>query len=270
MLLRSAVVSLLSAVLPLGLFATGALALLQDGDLQRIPSPGDDFNIDTGKLLAPILIPRVPGTDGSVTTQRHFVDFFSTQLPEWQIVWQNSTSKTPATGDTDVPFSNLVFRRDPPGARVGKLSRFTLVAHFDSKLQPTGFIGATDSAAPCAILLHVARSIEDALKAKWAAGGTDQWDTPEGVQIILLDGEEAFVSWTDTDSLYGARYPVSPLSISGSRRRADLFQPERWLPNGSRIPALPGHFSNHRSIPSASLYCLTSLAPAGPASRHTS
>ena len=27
-----------------------------------------------------------------------------------------------------------------------------------------------------------------------------------GVQILLLDGEEAFVSWTATDSLYGARY----------------------------------------------------------------
>ncbi|KAM4058775.1 peptidase family M28 domain-containing protein [Hirsutella rhossiliensis] len=199
MLLRSSLVSLI------GLFSTRALTLLDDGDLRHIPPPGDDFNILTGKLLAPILIPRVPGTEGSVTTQRHFVDFFSNNLPEWQLVWQNSTSKTPATGDTDVPFSNLIFRRDPPGARVGKLSRFTLVAHFDSKLQPTGFIGATDSAAPCAILLHVARSIEDALKAKWAAGVADELDIPEGVQIILLDGEEAFVRWTDTDSLYGAR-----------------------------------------------------------------
>jgi glutaminyl-peptide cyclotransferase len=26
-----------------------------------------------------------------------------------------------------------------------------------------------------------------------------------GIQILLLDGEEAFQSWTDTDSLYGAR-----------------------------------------------------------------
>lgn len=35
-------------------------------------------------------------------------------------------------------------------------------------------------------------------------GGTVEMDM--GVQILLLDGEEAFQSWTDTDSLYGARY----------------------------------------------------------------
>jgi glutaminyl-peptide cyclotransferase len=27
----------------------------------------------------------------------------------------------------------------------------------------------------------------------------------KGIQILFLDGEEAFVSWTHTDSLYGAR-----------------------------------------------------------------
>jgi glutaminyl-peptide cyclotransferase len=26
-----------------------------------------------------------------------------------------------------------------------------------------------------------------------------------GVQVVLLDGEEAWVSWTDEDSLYGAK-----------------------------------------------------------------
>ncbi|RGP55485.1 glutaminyl-peptide cyclotransferase, partial [Fusarium sporotrichioides] len=49
---------------------------LSDDVLQNIPSPGDDFDIKNGKLLAPILIPRVPGTEGQVRTQKHFVDFF--------------------------------------------------------------------------------------------------------------------------------------------------------------------------------------------------
>ena len=26
------------------------------------------------------------------------------------------------------------------------------------------------------------------------------------VQLVFFDGEEAFVSWTDTDSLYGSRH----------------------------------------------------------------
>jgi len=35
--------------------------------------------------------------------------------------------------------------------------------------------------------------------------GGDGLEEEKGVQIILLDGEEAFLSWTATDSLYGAR-----------------------------------------------------------------
>lgn len=182
--------------------ATGSMTLTDD-DLRNIPSPGDDFDITSGKLLAPILIPRVPGTDGQLVAQKHFVDFFSESLPDWEVEWQNITSKTPVTGDKDVPFSNIIFRRDPPGAKPGQVGRLTLVAHYDSKYEPHGFIGAIDSAAPCAMLMHVARSIDEALTAKWR--DDDGLDEPKGVQIVFLDGEEAFAHWTETDSLYGAR-----------------------------------------------------------------
>lgn len=208
--LPALLVALLVAFLAL-LDPAAGLMTLSDDDLHNIPSAGDDFDIKDGKLLAPILIPRVPGTEGSLKAQKHFVDFFKTTLPEWTIEWQNSTAKTPATGDKDVPFSNLIFKRDPPWAKPGDIGRLTLVAHYDSKYTPTGFIGAIDSAAPCAMLMHIARSIEDALKAKWDKmdenGEVDLGvDDIQGVQILLLDGEEAFVHWTDDDSLYGARY----------------------------------------------------------------
>lgn len=208
------VVAIFALILSILHPAAAGLMTLSDDDLHNIPSAGDDFDIKDGKLLAPILIPRVPGTEGSLKAQNHFVDFFKTNLPEWSIEWQNSTSKTPATGDKDVPFANLIFRRDPPWASQGDIARLTLVAHYDSKYTPAGFIGATDSAAPCAMLMHVARSIEDALKAKWdkiqqSDDAALDLEDAQGVQIILLDGEEAFVHWTDEDSLYGSRYEVS-------------------------------------------------------------
>ena len=183
---------------------------LSDDSLQKIPSANRDFDIDNGSLLAPILIPRVPGTEGQAKVQTHFVDFFTTQLPKWSVNWHNSTSKTPATGNKDIPFSNLIIRRDPPWTQAGDVGRLTLVAHYDSKYHPEGFIGATDSAAPCAMLLHVARSIDEALTKKWdamkAAGDAGSGlEEEKGVQILLLDGEESWISWTDTDSLYGAR-----------------------------------------------------------------
>ncbi|KAI6088101.1 glutaminyl-peptide cyclotransferase [Hypoxylon rubiginosum] len=183
---------------------------LSDEALRNIPSGADDFDIKTGSLLSPILIPRVPGTPGSIAVQHHFADFFSRHLPKWKTDWHNSTSKTPATGDTEIPFVNLIFTRDPPWAQAGDVGRLTLVAHYDSLYHPEGFIGATDSAAPCAVLMHVARSIDDALSKKWeameASGDAGMGlEDERGVQILLLDGEEAWVTWTDTDSLYGSR-----------------------------------------------------------------
>ncbi|KAI2630360.1 glutaminyl-peptide cyclotransferase [Hypomontagnella submonticulosa] len=183
---------------------------LSDDALRNIPSGVDDFDIKNGSLLAPILIPRVPGTPGSIAVQHHFVDFFSRELPKWKVDWHNSTSKTPATGNTDIPFKNLIITRDPPWAQAGDVSRLTLVAHYDSLYRPEGFIGATDSAAPCAVLMHVARSIDAVLTKKWeameASGDAGLGlEEEKGVQILLFDGEEAWISWTDTDSLYGSR-----------------------------------------------------------------
>jgi len=198
---------LLTAALPLATSYT----TLSDDSLRSIPDPGDVFDIKSGSLLSPILIPRVSGSDGSKKVQQHFTDFFTRELPSWDIAYQNSTSKTPATGDDDVPFINMIMTRNPPWASVGEVSYLTLVAHFDSKLTPTDFIGATDSAAPCAMIMHAAKALEQAMTDKWEsmqAEGVDEFDQMngnKGLQVLLLDGEESFVSWTHTDSLYGAR-----------------------------------------------------------------
>lgn len=191
------------------LFGVAAYIPLSDETLQNLPAAGPDFDINSGSILAPILIPRVPGTPGSAAVQQHFADWFKTNLPKWTLEFQNSTSRTPATGNQDVPFTNIIVTRDPPWARPGDVGRLALVAHYDSKLTPPGFIGATDSAAPCAMIMHAARSVDEALTRKWAAmqaEGSYGLEEERGVQILLLDGEEAFVSWTNTDSLYGARY----------------------------------------------------------------
>ncbi|KAI9750521.1 MAG: hypothetical protein M1815_001743 [Lichina confinis] len=183
---------------------------LSDETLRRLPDPGSDFDIHDGALLAPILRPRVPGSAGSLAVLRHFVSFFESSLPDWRLEFQNSTSKTPATGSKEIPFVNLIATRDPPWTEVGEVGRLTLAAHYDSKRTPNGFIGATDSAAPCAMILHAVRSVDKALSKKWAAmqadaRGTSLADDEKGVQVILFDGEEAFLTWTDSDSLYGAK-----------------------------------------------------------------
>jgi hypothetical protein len=190
-------------------------------------SPDPDFDPLHGTLLAPLLTPRVPGTPGHARVQHHFASFVRAHLhPSWTLEWHNTTAATPATGDRQVPFQNLILRRDPPWTRPGgggggdggngagqgegDVARLTLAAHYDSLYRPEGFVGATDSAVPCAVLLFVARAVDEALTRRWQdlesrGEAGDGLEEEKGVQILLLDGEEAWVQWSDEDSLYGSR-----------------------------------------------------------------
>lgn len=214
-----------------------AYAKLSDQSLLHLPGPGKDFDINNGPVLSPILRPRVPGTPGSTAVLQHFVDFFRTSLPEWKLDFQNSSSETPTSRGKKVPFVNLIASRDPPGTRPGEVGRLTLVAHYDSLSSPHGFIGAIDSAAPCAMLMHAARSIDQAMTQKWDKDKDEQQDFLEvegtkGIQLIFMDGEEAFLHWNDQDSIYGARalaehWEQSPMPAGSTRKNAlesvDLF-----------------------------------------------
>ncbi|KAL2164212.1 hypothetical protein VTH06DRAFT_3428 [Thermothelomyces fergusii] len=258
---------------------------LSNSFLKSLPSPStDDYDPANGTLLAPLLIPRVPGTPGQKAAQEHLAAFFAAHLPQWEVRWQNSTSTTPVTGDRAVPFANLIARRDPPRARrrgPGAASYLTLVAHYDSKREPDGFVGATDSAAPCAILMDVARAVDGFLQKLWAEEekGEREWKDveeeeeeeeekeeekdkekeegaaararDEGVQILFLDGEEAFDRWTDTDSLYGARALAeeweTTANPAGSRFKSPMQQISLFVLLdllGAPGPRVPSYFQS--------------------------
>ncbi|KAG6868819.1 hypothetical protein C0993_009701 [Termitomyces sp. T159_Od127] len=98
------------------------------------------------------------------------------------------------------------------------------------------FVGATDSAAPCAMMLDLAEALNpllDARKQRQDAGDLSD-DEDEDVldttlQLVFFDGEEAFVSWTATDSIYGARHLASrwesTYSAPHEKRRLMGLQP---------------------------------------------
>ena len=225
---------------------------LPDEALKAIPRPGEDFNIENGKLLSQILQPRVPGSPGSTAVLNHFADFFGRELPEWTISYQNSTSNIAALGNKKMPFVNMIATRDPPWSEPGEVGYLTLVAHYDSLMNPEGFIGAIDSAAPCAMLMHTARSLDDALTKKWAGmieAGDHEFEEHQGLQIMFLDGEEAFVAWSDTDSIYGAKslaasmestYHPALSTYHNALSTIHLFVLLDLL--GSRNPKIPSYF----------------------------
>ncbi|ORY27461.1 hypothetical protein BCR39DRAFT_538122 [Naematelia encephala] len=186
--------------------------------------------------LSKLLIPRASGSENNTLVQEYISSIFS------ELGWHEET--TPFTGETPigpVEFTNRIYTFDPEAPR-----RIVLAAHFDSKWFPdypaNQFIGATDSAAPCAMLLDLAQSLTPLLrkrKERLVSGmgqlrdGFDEEEAGETtLTILFLDGEEAFHDWTATDSIYGARHlaelwdstylsPSHPLSVS-KRRFAPL------------------------------------------------
>ncbi|KAJ3162003.1 hypothetical protein HDU86_005701 [Geranomyces michiganensis] len=143
----------------------------------------------SGSTLAPFLVPRVSGTPGNVKVQNHLISTF--QDLGWHV------DQDPFEGNTPLgvkKFNNIIATHNPAAP-----SRLVLAAHFDSKYFPNAeFIGATDSAAPCAILVDVAKTLTRYLDS--------HLDPSKTVQMIFFDGEEAFVEWTAVDSIYGSRH----------------------------------------------------------------
>lgn len=155
--------------------------------------PGDvqSFRDD---VLRPFLRVRVSDTDGS----RHVRQHIKTQL--MQLGWAVSED----TFNADTPlgrrrFVNVVAMFGDSGSD----SRLTLACHYDSKrFDWMPFIGASDSAAACAIMIQLARCLNTSLQNAL----NDTTSNPRALQLIFFDGEEAFGEWSGDDSLYGSRH----------------------------------------------------------------
>lgn len=80
----------------------------------------------------------------------------------WQVELDSFSANTPIGR---LPFTNIVARLNPDAPRY-----LVLACHYDSKLMREGsFIGATDSAVPCAMMLHLASAMAVSLKKSTAS-----------------------------------------------------------------------------------------------------
>nr|XP_033811645.1 glutaminyl-peptide cyclotransferase-like protein isoform X2 [Geotrypetes seraphini] len=148
-------------------------------------------------LLKPMLVERYPGTPGSKRTREFIVNQLSKQSADWRVELDTFEDKTPFGSLT---FSNVVATLDPKAPQ-----RLVLACHYDSKYfsrdeQGREFVGATDSAVPCAIILEVVSALDQELLRSKKQG------SEKTLQLLFFDGEEAFKEWSDTDSLYGSRH----------------------------------------------------------------
>nr|AAI34853.1 Si:dkey-149j18.2 [Danio rerio] len=194
--------------------------------------------------LRPLLIERVPGTTGSQIIRQHILSQLRSLSAGWTLEENDFVSSTPKG---DVTFTNLLAVLDPSAPR-----RLLLACHHDSKIIPADpknskrvFVGASDSAVPCAIILELASPLDKQLKA------LKQQRSAVTLQLVFFDGEEAFEEWTDTDSLYGSRHLAELMSRTphpAGSTKSSLLQAVDLLVLldllGAPEPLIVNHFDN--------------------------
>lgn len=148
-------------------------------------------NIDHFKtVLNEILIPRVVGTPNHEKVGNYIVN--QMRGLGWDVTENVFADQTPVFGTLN--FKNIIAKLNPDADRY-----LVLACHYDSKYtREHVFIGATDSAVPCAMMINLAKVMSSQLdKVKGSS---------LSVMFIFFDGEEAFRQWGPTDSIYGARH----------------------------------------------------------------
>eukprot|EP00123_Amoebidium_parasiticum_P011239 comp20599_c1_seq4/m.26551 comp20599_c1_seq4/g.26551 ORF comp20599_c1_seq4/g.26551 comp20599_c1_seq4/m.26551 type:complete len:375 (-) comp20599_c1_seq4:325-1449(-) len=153
-----------------------------------------DVETFRAKHLKPLLVPRPVGSRNHAKVEKYLKSHF-TNLG-WHVMEDVFTADTPSDGKM-IPrqFRNIVATLNPYAPR-----RLVLAAHYDSKLfDDFDFVGATDSAVPCAMMVHMATILDPYLQNRQNMANVT-------LQFIFFDGEEAFEEWTHTDSIYGARH----------------------------------------------------------------
>ncbi|XP_037341826.2 glutaminyl-peptide cyclotransferase [Pungitius pungitius] len=155
--------------------------------------------------LRPLLVTRYPGSAGSQAVQEHIKSTLGSLGAGWEVTEDAFVSETPYG---QLPFANIVATLNSTADR-----RLVLACHYDSKYYPPQwhgreFQGATDSAVPCAMMLELARALDEELKAHKST-------SPDlTLQLLFFDGEEALFQWTSTDSLYGSRHLAEKMEVT--------------------------------------------------------
>lgn len=165
-------------------------------------------NKKKGNVLLPFNITRVPGSEESLLIQNFIQDYYNDTMVNY---WDSEIDQFEANGYN---FTNIIYTLNP-----GAKEFVVLSAHYDSKLEPEGFIGGMDSAAPCAILLYVSKFIDQV----YAQDKLNMNASDMGVKIVFFDGEEAFDQWSATDSLYGSRHLAKKWAQAGVTEQIETF-----------------------------------------------
>lgn len=102
--------------------------------------------------------------------------------------------------------------------------------HYESKYfsKSSNFVGAMDSAVPCAFLLSAASYLHEiertfSLETNDLTHNESACEPGSTAQLIFFDGEEAIKSWTTGDKLYGSTALAEKWDAEGILKDIELF-----------------------------------------------
>lgn len=143
--------------------------------------------------------PRPPGSDALERTRVYITQ--QLESVGWRVTRQSFTDSTPRG---PVTFVNVI----ATFAASKQQPTFLLGSHYDTKFyEDLHFVGANDGGSSNGVLIEMARVL--ALRPELASK----------VQLVFFDGEEAYVSFTKTDGLYGSRYFAKQLVAEGKAKQ---------------------------------------------------
>ncbi|XP_063060270.1 glutaminyl-peptide cyclotransferase [Engraulis encrasicolus] len=197
-------------------------------------------------ILKPILVERLPGSKGNRAVRKHISTRLYTLSAGWTVELDSFNQVTPRG---PINFSNILAVLDPHAPR-----RLLLACHYDSKalrVAPSApgkvFVGASDSAVPCAMILELVTALDEHLRVL-----KQQRISQVTLQLVFFDGKEAIEEWNASDSLYGSRHlahkmaatphPLGAMVETTLIDAVDLFLLLHLI--GAPAPMFVNHFDN--------------------------
>jgi glutaminyl-peptide cyclotransferase len=143
---------------------------------------------------------RPPGSPGHAKVEQYILS----KLKGVDVEQDKFTAQTPIG---KFPINNIIAKF--PGRKDGII---VVAGHYDTNYPlPKAYVGANDGGSSTALLLALA----DQFRGKELDGYS--------VWLVWTDGEEAFVKWTDSDSLYGTKHLAQKWQQDGTAKKVKAF-----------------------------------------------
>ena len=150
--------------------------------------------------------PRWPTSQGHAKAEQ----FLRDQFKRDQVEEDTFTANTPIGL---VPLRNFIVRF--PGKKNGVI---VLGTHYETNypLKNINFVGANDGGSTTGLLLTIADQLRAEVARNKALDGYSVW-------LVFFDGEEAFQTWSASDSTYGSRHLAAKWGRDGTLSKIKAF-----------------------------------------------